>query len=65
MFCNDCKNFSEHLYVRGVSHLAGGEYYKGPEICEKCITKRREDAVVMHELSNRIDTEDSSFYHEC
>ena len=48
--CNDCGNPDKGvMLVRGVSDLAGGEYYNGPEICEKCIDKRREQAVTEYE----------------
>ena len=52
--CNDCgKSAPDPLLVRGVSDLAGGEYYHGPEICEQCMIKRREDAIAEHEASAR------------
>jgi len=64
MKCNDCGKPEDPLLVSGVSDRAGGEYYNGPGICEECIKKRREDAIIWHELE-KIDTIDHSFYDEC
>ena len=63
--CNDCGKGCVVGLVRGVSDLAGGEYYNGKEICEDCMIKRREFAIVMHDLSQKIDTVDHSYYDEC
>lgn len=52
--CNDCgKPTPDPLLVRGVSDLAGGEYYSGPEICEQCMIIRREDAIAEQEAEVR------------
>lgn len=50
--CNDCKKGCDVGLVRGVSDLAGGEYYSGPEICEHCMIIRRENAIILHETAN-------------
>lgn len=50
--CNDCRKPCVLGLVRGVSYLAGGEYYNGPEICERCMVIRREDAIIKHETAN-------------
>ena len=51
--CNDChKNSDPPMLVRGVSDLAGGEYYKGPEICEHCMIIRRENAIAEREAES-------------
>ncbi len=63
--CNDCKNKCDVGLVRGVSDLAGGQYYSGPEICEGCMALRREGAIIMAEAAAQIDIVDRSFYHEC
>lgn len=61
--CNDCGGGSKTpMVIRGVSDLAGGDYYNGPEICEQCAIKRRESAIVMYNL--RIGIEDH-IYDEC
>ena len=52
MVCNDCKKpwrNKEPGFATGTSYLAGGEYYNGPPICERCSIKRREDAIAEHE----------------
>ena len=48
--CNDCGNSTEPAFVRGVSNLAGGEYYNGPALCEKCMVIRRENAILAYEF---------------
>lgn len=46
--CNDCgKPLGIGMgVIRGVSELAGGEYYNSPEICDNCMVNRREIAIV-------------------
>lgn len=68
VICNDCKGSKkEPGFVRGVSALAGGGYYNGPEICEKCAVKRRETNIAFRNFRERMRTAsiDTSFYHEC
>lgn len=48
--CADCKKHEDPLMVRGVSQMAGGEYYNGAGLCEECIAQRREAAIVEHEF---------------
>ena len=43
--CARCMKSCDVGFVRGVSDLAGGEYYNGPEICERCISEIRENAI--------------------
>ena len=54
-FCNDCgkraNSDNSPMLVRGVSYLAGGEYYNGPEICDQCMVKRRENAIAELQLA--------------
>ena len=56
--CNDCKKGCDIGLVRGVSDLASGEYYNGPEICESCMLVRRERAIAEYNCSLKMDTGD-------
>lgn len=61
--CNDCGEYKpEPLMVMGTSVLANGVYYDGPEICQDCITRRREAAIAAQEYVEVTRTSSGRWY---